>query len=98
LFHRCYCGSALGEPRLTLDVDLTILTGFGDERSFIDSLLGQFPGRISEAWLDVEGIIIRQGGKLDEGLIFEELRPLADLKQEREMLDRLKKLLEPRGS
>jgi hypothetical protein len=28
-----------GEPRVTRDVDLTLLTGFGAEDSFIDALL-----------------------------------------------------------
>ena len=36
-----------GEPRVTLDVDLTLLTGFGEEESYIDTLLEEFPGRIS---------------------------------------------------
>jgi hypothetical protein len=31
-----------GEPRETVDVDLTLLAGFGSEDQFIDSLLGQF--------------------------------------------------------
>ena len=29
-----------GEPRLTRDADLTLLTGFGDEEGFADALLG----------------------------------------------------------
>lgn len=35
-----------GEPRLTGDVDLTILTGFGDEAAYIDALCGEYEGRI----------------------------------------------------
>lgn len=31
-----------GEPRFTLDADLTLLTGFGSEESFVDALLGRF--------------------------------------------------------
>jgi predicted nucleotidyltransferase len=38
-----------GEPRLTKDVDLTLLTGFGAEEGFIDDLLQKFPGRIENA-------------------------------------------------
>lgn len=38
-----------GELRLTRDVDLTLLTGFGAEESFIDVLLSKFPARISDA-------------------------------------------------
>lgn len=38
-----------GEPRETVDVDLTLLTGFGDEAPFINRLLREFPGRIADA-------------------------------------------------
>ena len=38
-----------GEPRLTGDVDLTILTGFGDETAYIEQLCRAFPGRIADA-------------------------------------------------
>ena len=38
-----------GEPRYTEDVDLTLLTGFGDEVSYIDSLIGRFRGRVPDA-------------------------------------------------
>ena len=38
-----------GEPRLTLDVDATVLTGFGAEAAFVDDLLASFPGRIPDA-------------------------------------------------
>ena len=34
-----------GAPRTTQDVDLTLLTGFGQEETFVDALLGGFPGR-----------------------------------------------------
>ena len=34
-----------GEPRLTQDADLTLLTGFGDEESFVDALLAHFVSR-----------------------------------------------------
>lgn len=34
-----------GEPRLTLDADLTLVTGFGGEDRFVDELLGAFVGR-----------------------------------------------------
>jgi len=34
-----------GEPRLTVDVDLTLLTGFGQEEGFVDRLLREFAGR-----------------------------------------------------
>ncbi len=35
-----------GEPRLTLDVDCTLLTGFGQEERYVDELLGAFVGRV----------------------------------------------------
>jgi hypothetical protein len=35
-----------GEPRLTLDVDCTLLTGFGQEERYIDELLTAFVGRV----------------------------------------------------
>lgn len=38
-----------GQPRTTQDVDISLLTGFGEEAKYIDGLLGQFKGRIPEA-------------------------------------------------
>ena len=38
-----------GEPRETVDVDLTLLTGFGGEQQFINVLLKHFDGRIPGA-------------------------------------------------
>jgi hypothetical protein len=38
-----------GEPRETVDVDLTLLTGFGGEEQFIQILLQRFKGRIPDA-------------------------------------------------
>lgn len=38
-----------GEPRLTQDADLTVITGFGNEASFVDTLLARFAGRLSDA-------------------------------------------------
>ena len=35
-----------GEPRLTLDVDCTLLTGFGQEERYVDELLTAFVGRV----------------------------------------------------
>lgn len=37
-----------GEPRLTLDVDCTLLTGFGDEARYVDELLDAFAGRVDD--------------------------------------------------
>ncbi|MEW6367035.1 MAG: nucleotidyl transferase AbiEii/AbiGii toxin family protein [Acidobacteriota bacterium] len=38
-----------GEPRETVDADLTLLTGFGGEERFIQVLLQHFDGRIPDA-------------------------------------------------
>lgn len=38
-----------GEPRQTVDVDLTLLTGFGGEGPFIDTLLEHFEPRLTDA-------------------------------------------------
>lgn len=37
-----------GEARETVDVDLTLLTGFGGESRFIDKLLGRYEARIEQ--------------------------------------------------
>ncbi len=36
-----------GEPRVTEDVDLTLLTGFGNEESYIKTLLERYHGEIT---------------------------------------------------
>ena len=38
-----------GEPRLTRDVDVTLLTGLGGEEKYVDELLKHFASRISDA-------------------------------------------------
>jgi hypothetical protein len=38
-----------GEPRVTRDVDLTLLTGFGAEDNFIDPLLAAYEARMENA-------------------------------------------------
>jgi hypothetical protein len=37
-----------GEPRTTLDVDITLLTGWGNEASYVDRLLGNFEARLKD--------------------------------------------------
>lgn len=37
-----------GEPRQTIDVDLTLLTGFGGEDRFIEALLDRYRGRLDD--------------------------------------------------
>ena len=148
-----------GEPRETVDVDLTLLAGFGSEQRFIDRLLQSFQGRIDDAaqfalthrvlllrsssgvgidvalgglpfeqsavstssffefpsgirlqtcsaedlvvmkafadrsrdWADIEGIIIRQTGKLDWHYILQQLTPLSELKEAPEIMAQLEK-------
>ena len=38
-----------GEPRVTQDVDCTLFTGFGDEKSFVSELLASYASRLEEA-------------------------------------------------
>jgi hypothetical protein len=38
-----------GEPRFTQDADLTLLSGFGAEAQYIDTLLARYPGRLEDA-------------------------------------------------
>jgi len=38
-----------GRPQATQDVDLSLLTGFGNESRYVDPILARFPGRIAEA-------------------------------------------------
>ena len=148
-----------GEPRETVDVDLTLLTGFGDEARFIEELLKSFQPRVENAaefalsrrvlllraasgvgldialgalpfeesaieratdflfpgdarlrtcsaedllvmkafaargkdWLDIEGVLIRQSGKIDWPYVLAQLRPLVELKEAPEILRELEK-------
>ena len=45
-------------------------------------------------WIDVEKVIIRQGPRLNRTLVNEELIPLAELKEEPEIVERLSRLFE----
>ena len=48
----CFIGGialqAWGRPRNTNDADITLLTGIGSEKEFVDELLGAFESRIKE--------------------------------------------------
>ena len=151
-----------GEPRVTVDADITLITGFGNELNFVTALTKKFrerrpdaaqfalrarvllleasnnvpldvalgglpfeervvnrasPWRISgetslitccaedlivykafadrdQDWLDVRGILQRQGPRLNVNLIFQELGPLLQLKEAPEIEDRLRKMIE----
>lgn len=45
-------------------------------------------------WLDIEGVLLRQSGRLDEELVWRELEPLLDLKQDLAAKRRLVGLIE----
>ncbi len=55
-------------------------------------VLKAFAGRPQD-WIDVEKVIIRQGQRLQRPLIVQELTPLAELKEEPEILEQLQTLL-----
>jgi hypothetical protein len=38
-----------GEPRVTRDIDLTVLAGFGSEQRIIDPLLDHYTARVKDA-------------------------------------------------
>ena len=52
-FPFCFIGGIAvqrwGQPRMTADVDLTVVTGFGGEERYVDPLLASFRGRIGDA-------------------------------------------------
>ena len=146
-----------GEPRLTKDVDLTLLTGFGNEEPYVDALLERYQPRVQsprefalehrvvlvktgdgvgidialgglpfeinavgrasdfefasgervrtcsaedllvmkalagreQDWLDIKGVLARQGDKLEWTSVVSELRPLCELKEAPDIVVRL---------
>lgn len=52
-FRYCFIGGIAvqrwGEPRVTRDLDLTLMTGFGPEAQFADAILAEWQPRIREA-------------------------------------------------
>ena len=52
-----------------------------------------FAGRAQD-WIDIEGIALRQHRRLDGGLIWQELNPLLELKEDEQTGPRLRRLLE----
>jgi len=149
-----------GEPRLTVDVDLSLFTGYGKEGQFIDAFLKKYEPRIQDArefalqnrvilikserdisvdivlaglpfeeqavsratdfsfleavtlrtcsaedliiykvfadrnrdWADIEGILVRQKGKLDWSHIEKYLLPLSELKEIPHVISKLNDL------
>lgn len=150
-----------GEPRLTQDADLTLLTGVGDEEAFARTLLKKFQGRLKDTlefamtnrvllirasngvqvdisfgaldyeiemirrasifeyepgvelptcsaddlfimkafagrprdWMDIEGLMVRQGDMLDRVYILKHLVPLCEIKEAPETVDRVRHIL-----
>jgi hypothetical protein len=73
----CFIGGVAvqrwGEPRLTQDVDLTVLTGLGNEERFTDALLGVFARRRSDARefaLRHRVLLVRTGSGVDVDVAF----------------------------
>lgn len=151
-----------GEIRMTQDIDLCLLCGFGNEKKYIKTLLESFKSRIPDAnkfaltnrvlllyssngvsvdislsgllfedqmikcstsfsfhpdctlmtcsaedlivlkafanrtkdWMDVEGIIIRQGKSLDTIYIMEQLSPLCEIKGEPDVVNKLQDFIQ----
>lgn len=52
-----------------------------------------FAGRDRD-WLDIEGVVTRQGPRLDRGLITDELLPLLELKEAAHQMGRLQEILD----
>jgi hypothetical protein len=52
-FRFCFIGGLAlqrwGQPRLTQDVDLTVISGFGQEDEYVDQLVSAFAARIPDA-------------------------------------------------
>jgi hypothetical protein len=163
-FRFCFIGGLAvqrwGQPRMTADVDLTVVTGFGAEEPFVDRLLAALRPRIEGArafalahrtllaraangididialgampfeeraadratpfdlggtsvttcsaedlivhkafanrdkdWLDIRGIVARQGPRLDQALIWSELPPLLELRDDPSIEARLRRLI-----
>lgn len=150
-----------GEPRLTVDADVTVVSGWEHDERLVDTLLVNFSPRLPDGrtfalqhrtlllrtsvgtaldvvlgalpfeersaerasfwllpsgrrlrtcsaedlvvhkafaarerdWVDIEGVLVRQGAALDIALIHEELSPLVALKEEPAILTRLEGML-----
>lgn len=71
-WHFCFIGGVAvqrwGEPRFTQDVDLTLITGFGDEAYYVDALLSALSPRQQEARefaLEHRVLLLRTGSGVD---------------------------------
>jgi len=69
--------------------DATLLTCSAEDLV----VLKAFAGR-EQDWIDIEGIAVRRSRALDTGLIWEELTPLLELKEDAQTAPRLHRLLD----
>ena len=93
----CFIGGVAvqrwGEPRETVDVDATPFVfppGVALRTCSAGDLivLKAFPSRPKD-WVDVDGMLIRQAGRLDWNYVRRQLTPLAELKEAPEILTTL---------
>lgn len=77
-----------------------VLLLWSSNRCGLDIGLGALPFEENSIersdWADVDTILMRQGGKLDADLIFRELEPLVELKEEPAILEKLRMLMRKR--
>jgi hypothetical protein len=149
-----------GEIRMTQDIDLCLLCGFGNEKEFIQELIKIYQSRVDDAlnfaltnrilllhasnrvavdislsglefeemmirkatpflfapdcslltcsaedliilkafadrpkdWNDIEGVVARQGQNLDTDYILDQLKPLCDLKESSDIIEKLENI------
>ena len=90
-----------GDSRATQDADLSLLTGFGNEESFVDQLLSEYKPRRAngrEFALEYRVLLLwSQGRRLKIAQIFEDLSPLVDLKEDPTIIPRLEAMMKKRG-
>ena len=43
-------------------------------------------------WIDIKRVVVRQGSRPNRALVLQELEPLAELKEEPEIIDRLQRV------
>lgn len=91
----CFIGGVAvqrwGEPRFTQDADLTLLKGqYLLTCSAEDLIVHKAFADRPQDWLDIDGVVARQGAALNRQQIWFELEPLVELKEEPAILERLR--------
>ena len=84
---------------MTNDADATVLTQFHRDEELADFLLGKFVARRPDARAFAlrNRVLLCQGQKLNVPQIFEELVPLAELKEDSDIVPRLETMMRKRG-